>query len=48
VSIVWEGLEGASPASDPYFGIKGIFLVEYRPPGRAGGDESQSGAARNG
>jgi hypothetical protein len=28
VSIVWEGLESSSPASDPYFGVKGLFLVE--------------------
>jgi putative Flp pilus-assembly TadE/G-like protein len=27
-SIVWEGLESATPRSDPYFGVKGVFLVE--------------------
>jgi hypothetical protein len=28
VSIVWEGLESETPGSDPYFGVKGVFLVE--------------------
>lgn len=28
VSIVWEGLESSTPGSDPYFGVKGLFLVE--------------------
>jgi hypothetical protein len=27
-SVVWEGLESTTPGSDPYLGVKGVFLIE--------------------
>jgi Flp pilus assembly protein TadG len=27
-SITWEGLESSTPGTDPYFGVKGLFLIE--------------------